>query len=441
MTETSHRFANLNQLSRRSVLGGIGFGTLFAGMPGLAWAQTAARFPRLQAIVDDYVKGKKVAGMVAALGLGDAPLEAAMGGTIALGSNKPADLDTLYRLYSQTKPVTGVAIMMLIEDGLISLDTPLAEIHSGFAEMRVLSSAEGELTDTVAADKLITIRHLLTHTAGLGYTIISKGPIQKAYLDNGINPGQVSKARLPGIDVGAPTPDIQTFMDRLATLPLVYQPGTRWSYSISIDVLGYVVEKVSGKPLETFLSERMFTPLGMTNSFFQVPANRVADFADNYAVFGGTLLPIDPASNSIYLEKPAFAFGGAGLVASARDYDKFLHMLMNFGELNGTRIMTSETARTAMSNLLPDGVSLEGTWMADSHFGAGGRVGKGTPTSPAGSFGWGGAAGTAGFVDTNLRFRAGGYTQYMPSNSYPFQADFPKYVYEELIAAATAEAA
>lgn len=427
--------------SRRSVLGGIGAGAFLAGMPGAAFAREAANnFPGLTKIINQYVAEKKVAGMMAMIGFGQQAPEVIAAGSLKLGGDTLVGTDTLWRMYSQTKPVTGMATMMLVEDGLLSLDQPLSDIFPEFADMQVLIDPEGALDNVEPAKKPITIRQLQTHTAGLGYSIISKGPIQKAYLAAGITPGRVSRNPIPGVDSGAPTPDIMTFVKRLSELPLVYQPGTQWSYSLSHDVLSAVVEKVSGKPLDQFLQQRMFGPLGMNSIYYQVPADRAADLADNYAPFAGSLIPIDPGATSIYLDKPAFAFGSTGLVGTAGDYDKFLQMILGFGTVGGVQVMKPETVKLGISNLLPDTASTAGTWVANHGFGAGGRSGLGTAISPAGTFGWGGAAGTSAFVDTVRGLRAGGYTQYIPSNSYPFQSDFPKYVYADLTGNAQAGA-
>lgn len=425
--------------SRRSVLGGIGVGAALAGLPSTALAQALGaqglgpNFPGLTKIINDYVSEKKVAGMLAAIGFGQADPQVISAGTLKLGGDTPVGMNTLWRMYSQTKPVTGMAAMLLVEDGLLSLDQPLSDIFPEFKDMQVLVDPEGALEDTVAAKQPITIRQLQTHTAGLGYTIVSKGPIQKAYLEAGLTPGRVSRNPIPGVDAGAPTPDIMTFVKRLAEMPLVYQPGTQWSYSLSHDVLSAVIEKISGKTLDAFLQERMFGPLGMKDMFYHVPAERASDLADNYAPFAGSLIPIDPGATSIYLDKPAFAFGSTGLVGTAADYDKFLKMLVGFGTVGDVQIMKPETAKLGMSNLLPEGASTKGTWVVNHGFGAGGRSGLGTAASPKGTFGWGGAAGTSAFVDTERSLRAGGYTQYIPSSSYPFQSEFPKYVYADLL--------
>lgn len=420
-------------LTQSALFAGAGTIGAFAPNSAHAFLLQDSNYPTLTKIINEYVADKKVAGMMAAIGRGRGAPELIAAGTLALDNQKAVDMDTLWRVYSQTKPITGMAAMMLIEDGVMKLDQPIADFLPEFADMKVLKNPNGALDDVMPARTQITIRHLLTHTAGLGYTIVSKGPILKAYIENGINPGQVSRNPIPGFPAGAPTPDIATFAKRLAALPLVYEPGTKWSYSIGLDLLGYVIQVAAGVPFETFLQTRMFSPLGMKDSFFQVPQDRIKDFATNYAPFAGSLFPIDPAATSIYLDKPAFTYGGAGLVCSARDYDKFLNMLLGFGTLDGTSVMGEMAAKTGMSNLLPQGADLSGTWVVNQGFGAGGRVGIGTAASPAGTYGWGGAAGTAAFVDTQRGLRAGGYTQYMPSNVYPFQSNFPKYVYEDVL--------
>jgi CubicO group peptidase (beta-lactamase class C family) len=281
----------------------------------------------------------------------------------------------------------------------------------------------------VPAKTQITVRHLLTHTAGLGYSIITKGPLLKAYMANGITPGVVSRMQMPGFEPGAPTPDLKTFAERVAKLPLIAEPGTKWSYSISLDLLGGVIEVASGMDFEAFLQKKLFAPLKMNSSYFQVPASEVKRFATNYAVFNGMLIPIDPAATSVYLDKPAFAFGGAGLVCSTHDYDRFQMMLLNGGNLDGVEVMSPETAKLGMSNLLPVGSDLTGTWVQGQHFGAGGRVGTG---AFEGVFGWAGAAGTTGFVHNIRKVRSTGMIQYMPSNAQDFQDKFGEWVLADL---------
>jgi CubicO group peptidase (beta-lactamase class C family) len=410
--------------SRRSFLGAAGFGALATMLPAPAWSFLAQEYPTLKKNIEAYIAGKKASGIVASIGRGMAAPDVIAMGTIAFNSQTPVDMDTLFRVYSMTKPVTGIAAMILIEEGKMKLDQPIADFIPEFKEMRVLTNPETSM-DSVPAKTQITVRHLLTHTAGLSYTIMAKGPLLQAYFDNGITPAVISKTPLPGSPPSAPTPDLKTFAERLAKLPLVAEPGTKWHYSVSLDLLGRVIEVASGMDFEAFLQKRLFGPLKMNSSYFQVPQSEVKRFTTNYAVFNGNLLPFDPGPSSVYLEKPAFAFGGAGLACSTRDYDRFLMMLLNGGTLDGVRVMSKKTTARAMSNLLPVGTDTKGTFVDGQHFGAGGRVGVGPL---AGSFGWSGAAGTTGFVHTKKKMRGIGMIQYMPSNAQDFQDNFSKWV-------------
>jgi CubicO group peptidase (beta-lactamase class C family) len=418
-------------LGRRGFIGLAGMGALAAFIPQPLWALANAKYPTLQAKIDSYITEKKAAGIVAAIGRDLAAPEVLSAGTLAFGTATPVDIDSLFRVYSMTKPITGMAAMILIGEGKLKLDQPISDFLPEFKNMTVLVDGTKSL-DAVPAKNAITIRHLLTHTAGLGYSIITKGPLLKAYMDNGITPGVVSRFPIPGFESGAPVPDLKTFAERVAKLPLIAEPGTKWSYSIGLDLMGRVIEVVSGMDFEAFLKARLFAPLKMNSSFFQVPASEIPRFTTNYGIAGGTLLPIDPAAGSIYLDKPAFAFGGAGLVTSTRDYDQFLKMLLGGGMIDGVRIMAPATAALGMSNLLPAGIDMAGTFAEGAGFGAGGRVGLG---DQAGSFGWGGAAGTNAFVDTKRKFRAIGMVQYMPANVQDFQNAFPRWVYADLAGA------
>jgi CubicO group peptidase (beta-lactamase class C family) len=427
-----HQAISAATVDRRGFLGWGGAlglaGAASAFLPSKAWALATEKYPTIKAQFDSYVATGKLPGILASIGKGAIPTDVISVGTIAQGDQTPVDFDTLWRVYSMTKPITGIAAMLLVGDGKMKLDQPIADFLPEFAKMTVLTDPENSLS-AVPAKNQITVRHLLTHTAGLGYNIITKGPLLKAYNQQGINPAIMSRFPLPGFETPAPTPDLKTFAERVAALPLIAEPGTKWSYSISLDVLGRVIEAASGMDFDAFLKTRLFEPLNMTSSYFQVPAAETKRFVTNYAPVNGVLIPIDPAPTSIYLDKPAFAFGGAGLVCSARDYDRFLHMLQNGGELDGVRVMASETAALAMSDLLPAGVNTDGTFVAGAGNGAGGRVGKG---AFEGTFGWGGAAGTVAFVDTRRQVRAVCMAQYVPSNVYPFHEEFAKWVLKDL---------
>ena len=425
-------------ISRRSLLrggawltAGAALSTAPMGRVALARGQSATDWRSVSAMVDKYVGERKVANMIATLGWGQQDPVYIARGNLVLGGATRVDADSLYRIYSMTKPVTGMAAMMLIDEGKIGLDQPLAEILPEYANMRVLKRADGPVEETVPAERPITIRHLLTHTAGLGYNIVQKGPIKNAYERYGLLPGQVSRFPIPGFGDYATVEGLDEFAKRLARVPLVYQPGTKWSYSVSLDLLGRVIEVASGTSFDRFLKTRIFDPCGMTSTWFRVPESEVGRLTTNYAVLGQALIPVDPAAASIYLDEPAFPFGGAGLVSSARDYDRFLKMLAGLGELDGKRVMSEAAVKLGTSNLLPDGVSTDGTYAAGGGFGAGGRVGLG---DQAGTYGWGGAAGTVALVNVNLGLRANLMTQYMPAEAYPVHGDFPKAVIADLAA-------
>jgi CubicO group peptidase (beta-lactamase class C family) len=421
-------------VSRRAMLGGMAVtGGLAATLrPAFAALDSGPTFPATRAFVTGFVERKQLAGTLAAIGFGDKPAEVIAAGSLALGGATPVDVNSLWRVYSMTKPVTGIAAMMLLDQGKLRLDQPLADILPAYANMQVQVTPDGALDDVRPAKTAITIRHLLTHTAGLGYNITQKGPLKEAYRANGILPGKVTKLPLPGVDNSPTAPSLEVFADRLAALPLVYEPGTKWSYSVSLDLLGRVIEVVSGQPFDMFLQTQMFEPLGMTSSWFQVPRDQAARMTTNYAPFGGALVPIDPGANSIYFDKPEFAFGGAGLVCSAHDYDRFLMMLAGKGASGGVRLMSEATAMLAMSNLLDAGVDTTGSWVAGQGFGAGGRVSlPGNPGGP-GTFGWGGAAGTLAFVNPLSGLRGSGYAQYMPPETLDFQRKMPEAVLTDL---------
>jgi CubicO group peptidase (beta-lactamase class C family) len=430
-------------LSRRALLrsgalfaaGGM-LTTLPGGRAALAHDVSQA-WPNVAALAERYVSEGKVANLFLTFGWGqDAMAHTVGGGTLSLDGTTEVNTDSLYRVYSMTKPITGMMTMMLIDDGKFGLDTPLYDILPAYREMMVQKEYDGAITEDnlEPAKSPITIRQLLTHTAGLGYGIIQQGPIKQAYEDRGLIPGQVSKLPIPGLGRGKPVGSLELFADGLAEMPLVLQPGTKWSYSVSIDLLGRVIEVVEGKPFDQVLQDRIFDPCGMTSTYFRVPASERARLTDNYGILNGVPLPIDPAAMSIYLDEPAFPFGGAGLVCSPADYDRFQRMLLGYGKIDGTRVMGELAVRVATSNLLPKGAVTDGTWVEGQGFGAGGR-------SVNGQFGWGGAAGTLAAVDFNLGLRSALFTQYMPTDAYPMRDEFLAAMQADLEAMRAAKAA
>jgi CubicO group peptidase (beta-lactamase class C family) len=418
-------------LNRRQWLAGAaaaGAAAAFPGAPGAAQAGFA--WPNVSKLLASYVDARKVSGMVAALGFGQREPAFVARGNDTFAQPRMSDADSIYRIYSMTKPITGMAAMMLIDEGKLGLDQPLHEILPAFKNMQVQKVYDGPLTadNLEPAVRPITIRQMLTHTSGLGYGNVQQGPISKAFQERGVVPGLVTRLQNLPVFRGTAVPSLKLFADRLAEFPLVYQPGTRWSYSMGADLMGRVIEVVSGQKFDDFLQHRLFDPLGMGDTHFQVPRSDAERMTTSYYLADGTLIPIDLGSDSVFMDPPPMPFGGSGLASTPRDYDKFLHMIAGRGSFGGKEVMSSAAVAMGTSNLLPHtveqkpdrkGLDLD---LSKYGFGAFGRVGKG---SQASIYGWAGAAGTIGFVDTRTGLRAGLFTQYMPSDAYPLLDEFP----------------
>lgn len=429
-------------LSRRGLLRSsawLGAGAALSSVPfaqALAQASMAAsvdgNWPAVTAMLEKYVATRKIPGMVAALGWGSASPGYIRRGTEGFDDPDAIAENSLFRAYSQTKPITGMAAMMLIEEGKLKLDQPIADFAPEFARMKVAIDPDKGL-DARPTDKLITVRHLLTHTAGLGYAGIGKNkPIARELERQGLVPAIVTTLPVPGLSGGAPVPGPDEFLKRTAAVPLVAEPGKVWRYSMALDVLGIIIQRAAGaKSFEHFLQERFFDPLGMANTYFHVPASATSHLTTNYGLMGAVPFPLDGPRNSIYLKPTPFAYGGSGMVTSPADFDKFLAMLVNRGMHGTKRILKEETVRLGTSNLLPEGADLSGTWVAPYKFGAGGLVGTGVNE---GLYGWSGAAGTIGMCNTRLGLRMGLYVQYMPSDSLPLITEFPQSVAADLFA-------
>jgi len=419
--------------SRRELIrASLAAGTV-AALPfgGGAWAQEAERWPNLTRMCRDYVRADKVANMTAYMGLGSNSAELVGAGYDSFGSTRRSDADSLYRIYSMTKPITGMATMMLVDEGKLTLDTELPEILPQFAAMQAQKTYDGGIGpgDLEPAKRPITIRQMLTPTSGLGYALVQQGPIQDAMYKAGVVSGQATRLPIVELFRGFPVHSLETFAERLSTIPLVYQPGTHWSYSTGLDLMGRVIEVVSGISFDSFLQERIFDPCGMESTGFKVPRSEIGRLTTSYGVLGGLVIPIDIPAYSLFLDDPPFPMGGSGLVSSPRDYDRFLRMLAGYGTLDGKRVMSEAAVRTGTSNILTDLSVTNGTSIQGYGFGAAGRVGwAGAPRA----YGWAGAAGTIGVVDMDSGSRAGLYTQYMPVFTYPVYDEFEQALAKDL---------
>lgn len=389
-----------------------------------AWAATwsARRWTAVQKLLDGYVAEKKIAGAAAALSYGGSPLAYPCAGHIALDSSVRFDENSLCRIYSMTKPVTGVAALMLVEAGKIALDQAVAEVLPEFRSLRVATDIEKGLSARPAV-KTMTMRHLLTHTSGLGYWTPSAGAgvLPTAYRERGITPGNYG-ARLNRPGYGPQARSLVEMVERVAELPLLCEPGTAYNYSIGLDVMGLVIERVTGKGFDVFLRERLFDPLDMSSTGFQVAPKNAARLTTNYDVTPEGLKPTDTAAASVWLRPPTLLAGGAGLISTARDFARFGAMLLGDGVLGRVQVLKPETARLARSNLLPAGVVYAG---GDGYGAGAGLVlnGSNRRFGPAGSFGHGGAAGTLWRIDPARRGNMVFMSQHMPPTTYPIREE------------------
>ncbi|TDC60584.1 class A beta-lactamase-related serine hydrolase [Micromonospora sp. KC207] len=346
----------------------------------------------------------------------------------------PVEPDTLWRIYSMTKPVTSVAAMMLWEEGRFELTDPIDRWLPEFADVRVYD--KGPLTKpyTVPAVEPIRIWHLLTHMSGLTYGFAQVSVVDGLY-------------RAAGFDLGVPVgADLAAASRRLAGLPLLFQPGTGWNYGVSTDVLGRLIEVVSGRRLDDFLAERIFRPLGMTDTGWWVEeadAKRLAALYLSHAVTGRATRA--DAFGRLALAEPDFLSGGGGLVSTAADYHRFTQFLLRGGELDGVRLLGPRTVRFMTRNHLPDGrdlASFSPTGFAETvldgiGFGLGFAVVQDpVPSrvpSSVGEYYWGGMASTAFWVDPVEELTALLFTQLMPSSTHPLRPQLRQLVYSALI--------
>lgn len=410
---------NCPRSSRRNVLHGLAALGLAPLVMANAGRTAAAVFPAVRALLKDIVTSRTCPGVAVTIGHGTSPPTYLSEGALGFGSGVSVDENTLWRAYSMTKPVAGMAAMLLIAQGRMRLDQPIADFLPEFASMRVLVNPASGL-DSRPASKAITIRHLVTHTSGIGSAIpVFGGPLADTYIRTGLKRGVLDSNGKP--DVEGAVASLDEFCRRLATVPLEAEPGTRWRYSFGLDVLGRIVEVVSGQPFDAFLHQAFFEPLDMRSTWFRVPGGESGRFADSYGTQDGKAVLVDSGADSRFLQQPAYPSGGGGLVSSARDYDRFLAMLMGGGTFEGTAVIPPGAVDLGMSNLLPDGVDMSAYIHAgsDDGFGAGGRVVMSGPDK--GAFGWMGAAGTLGMVNRKRQIRLTGMLNRMDNMTLPQQ--------------------
>lgn len=368
---------------------------------------SATGLRRLREVLARYVESGRIPGLVALVGRGDRTHVEAIG-TMRHDGGAPMRRDTIFRMASTSKPVSVAAAMVLLDECRLRLDDLVEPWLPELAGRRVLKRIDAPLDDTVPARRPITVRDVLTSTFGIGMDMTSLGtPIMNAVFEQGLTPN------LP-----VPMPEPDEWMRRLGTLPLMYQPGERWQYHISSDLLGVLVARVTGQSFEEFLRERVFEPLGMTDTGFHVPADKIDRLPTLYAPDPqtGEFLVWDEAKGGRWSEPPAFQGGGGGLTSTVDDYHAYFQMLLNGGVHKGKRILSRPAVELMTTNrLTPEQNAARNAMAVDnvhiSHgqgqhggwgFGMAVRTYRGDYAS-VGQFGWDGGSGTAAYADPARR--------------------------------------
>jgi CubicO group peptidase (beta-lactamase class C family) len=347
---------------------------------------SAARLARLNDGMQALVTQKRLSGAVTMVARHGKVVAFNAVGQRDIASGSPMQKNSIFRIYSMSKPITGVAMMMLFEEGKWQLNDPVAKYIPEFANLKVYGEDAKGAVALKDPEHAVTMRELMSHSGGFTYGIFSDTPVDKLMREANVLSNDNT---------------LDEFIKRVAKLPLVTQPGTEWHYSVSVDIQGYIVQKLSGMSFQDFLRERIFKPLKMADTGFFVEAKNVGRLAEFYDYGNdGSLRVVHGGINHDFTQMPAFASGGGGLVSTALDYMRFCQMLLNGGELEGVRLLSPRTVELMRTNVLPSstqilvpgaGFGLDFAVYTDP-IAAGGYYGKGT-------YWWGGAAGTWFWID------------------------------------------
>lgn len=346
--------------------------------------------------------------------------------------NLPMQRDTLFRIYSMTKPVTSVALMQLYEQGCFLLDDPVHKYIPAWQNLRVYKAGVHPNFLTTACQRPMTIRDLLSHQSGLTYGFMQRTNVDAAY-------------RALKLD-GGPGMTLERLVDELSRLPLEFSPGSAWNYSVATDVCGYLVQLLSGKPLDQYFAEHIFAPLGMQDSFFSVPTAKLPRFAACYQHQPGDSFSLQDDPQDSPFSRAGYLSGGGGLVSSVDDYWRFAQMLANGGSLDGQRIIGPKTLGFMRLNHLPDNsdlpsLALAGSFSETPYDGSGFGLGfsvkldvaRSQTIGSVGEYGWGGMASTNFFVDPAEDLLMVFMTQLIPSSSYPIRQQLRAMLYGALV--------
>jgi CubicO group peptidase (beta-lactamase class C family) len=393
---------------------------------------SSARLDNVTRLVQRYVDDEKLPGAISLVARHDKLVHFQTYGEMDAERHTPMRPDALFRFYSMTKPIASVALMTLYEEGKFQLDDPASRFIPQLKDLKVLVDGSADSFQVRDPAREMTVRDLLMHTSGL-VARDTASPIGELY----------RRAGFAGADSQF---TLAEMIERLARIPLQCDPGSRWIYGISTDLVGYLCEVIGGQPLDRFLDERVLGPLGMLDTSFSVPASKVDRFAANYAPRSGSpryKLFDDPATSS-YTRPRTYFSGAGGLVSTAADYLRFCRMLANGGELDGARILGPRTLQLMTLNHLPGGKDLATmaqnageTQREGQGFGLGFAVLLdptvaqiiGTP----GEFYWGGAASTAFFVNPKEDLIMIFLTQLRPSSTYPIRRELRSTIYAAIV--------
>jgi CubicO group peptidase (beta-lactamase class C family) len=393
------------------------------------WGFSPANLARIKPTFDEYVADRRLAGWLMTISRGGHLVWTDKGGHRDREHDLEVTDDTIWRIYSMTKPIIAVAAMMLYEEGRFALSDDVGQWIDALAEPRVWVGGTEADPETVAASEPIRVQHLLTHTSGLTYGFQYRHVVDAIYRHKGYNFGFAKGA------------DLDQAIRDWGSSPLLFQPGTQWNYSVSFDVLGRLIEIWSGQPLDVFLKERIFDPLGMPDTEWWCPPEKVDRLAMLYVPSNGDSLPYEELAKAS-LHSPRIMGGGGGLLSTAYDYERFMAMLLRGGELDGQRLLSQKTLELMTQNHLPGGLNL--TDVALDSYSESGYAGLGFGFSMAvvterhsygpndGSFFWGGAASTSFWIDPAQDLTVGFYTQLLPSGTYPIRRDLERCVYQAL---------
>ncbi len=386
---------------------------------------SSARLKRVDQVMQKYVDQGKLPGVLTLVARRGHIAHLSKVGWMDVEAHKPIAFDTLFRIYSMTKPLTSVAVMMLYEEGRFFLNDPVAKYIPEFADLKVFVRETETGVELANLKRPITIHHLLTHTAGLSY-----GFDPNDYVDKQIQKHVWQRY--------SDDPDItlEELIRRIAMCPLRTQPGTEFFYSLSVDVLGYLVQVVSGQPFDAFLHERILEPLGMHDTAFYVPESKLDRFAVNYTPDKEKGIAVFDAPTTSRFAKPTRCpAGGMGLVSTLGDYYRFAQMLLNKGELDGQRLLGRKTIELMTSNHLRDGVYRDGNPALGFGLGFGVTldVERTQALGSVGAYGWGGAATTRFTIDPQEELIHIEMTQLMNNDSVPVLDEIQVAIYQAIV--------